>query len=69
VDNLAALEAAEGQHGRTWVLYTFPIRLAAVQPEIWSRLESRYDTAAVFPGSVGGGAIVVLVSRSSNSPT
>ena len=37
--------------------------------EIWSRLESRYDTAAVFPGSVGGGAIVVLVSRSSNSPT
>ena len=69
VDNLAALEAAEGQHARTWVVYTFPIRLAAVQPEIWSRLESRYDTAAVFPGSVGGGAIVVLVSRSSNSPT
>ena len=69
VDNLAALEAAEGQHARTWVLYTFPIRLAAVQPEIWSRLESRYDTAAVFPGSVGGGAIVVLVSRSLNSPT
>ena len=35
-----------------------------VQPEIWARLHTSYDTAAVYPGSVGDGAIVVMVSRS-----
>jgi hypothetical protein len=63
VTGLAELEQIEQRHPRTWVLYTFPIRLTAVQPDVWRRLEERYDTAAVFPGTVGGGAIVVLVTR------
>jgi hypothetical protein len=56
-----ALDAAG--HDGTWVLYTFPIRLAAVRPDVWERLQSSYDTAAVFPGTVGGGEIVVMVHR------
>jgi mannosyltransferase len=63
VDGVADLEAVEGPHRRTWLLYTFPIRLAAVQPGIWQRIADRYDTSAVFPGTVGGGAVVVMVSR------
>ncbi len=63
VDNLQTLEEIERRHRKTWLLYTFPIRLSAVHPDIWNRLQSRYDTAAVFPGTVGGGAVVVMVSR------
>lgn len=66
-DSLPSLEALELRHRRTWVLYTFPIRLAAVQPAIWARLATRYDTAAVYPGTVGGGAVVVMVSRATSS--
>ena len=63
VDSLQELEEIEQAHSRTWVLYTFPIRLAAVHPDIWARLASRYDTAAVYPGTVGGGAIVIMVTQ------
>ncbi len=64
VQDVGALEQVERERPRIWLLYTFPIRLAAVQPEIWQRLRTGYDTAAVFPGTVGGGDIVVMVSRS-----
>jgi hypothetical protein len=63
VTSLDSLAAVERRHQRTWLLYTFPVRLAAVQPAIWGRLASGYDTAAVYPGTVGGGAVVVMVSR------
>lgn len=69
VQGLAALEAVEQSHPRTWVLTTFPIRLASVEPEIWERLQTQYDTAAVYPGTVGGGAIVVMVRRVSPPAT
>jgi 4-amino-4-deoxy-L-arabinose transferase-like glycosyltransferase len=63
VQGLDSLEAVEQTHPRTWVLTTFPIRLASVEPAIWDRLQTQYDTAAIYPGTVGGGAIVVMVRR------
>jgi len=54
-----ALRAIEARSGRTWVLYTFPIRLEATAPGLWQRLQDEYVTAHVVPGSVGGGAIVI----------
>jgi len=63
VQGLEALEVVEQAHPRTWVLTTFPVRLASVEPAIWERLQTQYDTAAVYPGTVGGGAIVVMVRR------
>jgi hypothetical protein len=59
----AELEAVEQRHARTWVLYTFPVRLAAVHPDLWARLTQRYQRVAVFPGTVGGGDIVIMVNR------
>ncbi len=58
------LERIEQNHARTWVLYTFPMRLAAVRPDLWERLEEAYATAAEFPGTVGGGTVVVKVYES-----
>lgn len=62
------LEAIERDHARTFVLYTFPIHLQSQHPDVWRRLHTSYDTAAVFPGTVGGGAVVVMVSKSPPSP-
>ncbi len=63
VESAAALEKIEREHPKTYVLYTFPTRLAAVQPDIWTRLQKRYVPAASFAGTVGGGAIVIMVNR------
>ncbi len=57
-----SLEAIEEAHPRTWVMYTFPVRLEAVFPEIYQRVTLAYDTAAVFPGTIGGGTILVMVT-------
>lgn len=62
VANGAELEAVESRHDRTWVLYQFPVRLAAVQPTTWARLQERYRQAAEFPGTLGGGSIFVMVN-------
>jgi mannosyltransferase len=51
----------ERSHRRTWVVYTFPIRLAAQQPELWRRLNTEYKPVAEFPGTVAGGTIFVKV--------
>lgn len=58
-DSLQILEAGSA----TWVLTTFPIRLAAVAPSLWRYLEESYTPAAVIPGTVGGGAITIHVRR------
>lgn len=63
VERLEELQAVERAHPRTWLLYTFPVRLAAAYPEIWTHLQANYDSVATFPGTVGGGAIIVLASR------
>ena len=45
-----------------WVLYTFPVRLAATYPDLWGKLQAEYRTATVVPGTVGGGDIVIMVN-------
>jgi 4-amino-4-deoxy-L-arabinose transferase-like glycosyltransferase len=59
-DELTRLEAS---HARTWVVVTFPSRLSVIQPAMWDHLTRSYRTIATFPGTVGGGAIMVLVNR------
>jgi hypothetical protein len=57
-DELAAIEA---RHGRTWIVYTFPARLRAKEPALWEHVQSNYSREARFGGTVGGGAIIVMV--------
>ena len=61
VDSPEGLAEIEATHPRTWVLYTFPVRLAAVFPDLWDKLQTEYRTATVIPGTVGGGEIVIMV--------
>jgi mannosyltransferase len=58
VESLAAIEA---QHPRTWVVYTFPARLEATQPALLQYVRNNYSRAARFTGTVGGGAVIVMV--------
>jgi len=62
VDDVSTLRAIEHSAERTWLLYTFPIRLPVVYPAIWSRIQRYYRTATVIPGTVGGGNIFVMVT-------
>ncbi len=63
VGSVSELENQAATHPRTWVLTTFPIRLQSVAPELTGWLQERYDTMAVFHGTVNGGDIAVLASR------
>jgi len=63
VDHAGALRILETDSAATWVLTTFPIRLAAVAPSLWTHLAESYAPATVIPGTVGGGAITIHVHR------
>jgi hypothetical protein len=60
-DSEAELEAIERGHRRTFVVYIFPTRLSALQPDLWARIRRLYTEAAEFPGTLGGGEITVMV--------
>jgi hypothetical protein len=59
VEDMTELLEVENRHSTAWLLCTFPIRLSAVQPGIRNHVQSVCDTAAVFPGTVGGSAVAV----------
>ncbi len=67
LERVEELQQVEAAHARTWVVVTFPVLFEARQADVAEWLRGRYDTAAVFPGSVGGGAIVVLVRDKSRA--
>ncbi len=67
VTNPDTLATIEGSAPRTWVLYTFPIRLEATAPALWQRLQEKYTVAHTVPASIGGGAIVIA-SDSARAP-
>jgi mannosyltransferase len=61
VDTAAALESLEAEHERTWVVYSTPTRMKAAQPEIWERLQQRYQSARAFGGTLANSEIVVAL--------
>ena len=44
---------------RVWLLYTFPRYIANETPDVMTAIEEECVTQAVFPGTVGGGDLVV----------
>jgi len=62
-ESAEALAAVERRHAHTWLIYTFPDRLAAVHPSLWQEIHDRYHVAAKFGGTLGGGTVFVAVNR------
>jgi len=63
----AELEALRRSHPTVWLVYTLPIQLRAWHPDIWEAIESRFEVVRVFPGTLGGGQVVVARSRSADA--
>ena len=66
IEDVTALQAVEARSSRTWLVYVFQTRLAAVHPDVWQRLETHYRVAASFPGTVRRGEVVVMIMDSSS---
>jgi mannosyltransferase len=59
--SLAALEAIEAAHPRTWIVFTTPPQLEARQPKVWERIQSEYVAQReTFWGTLAGGEVVVV---------
>ncbi len=68
-DTAAELAAIRASHpGRpTWLVYTFPDHLASFHPDIRAVVDREFVCTRTFPGTVGGGA--VLVGRGAPTPS
>lgn len=67
VDTAAELDAIRASHARTWLVYTLPIQVRAYHPEIWKTVEREFESVAVFPGTLGDGALTVCVNRAAGA--
>jgi hypothetical protein len=63
VDSVEALQ--ELRHGarRTWFVYTLPTHLEAVHPDLMLKIRNDFRVVQTFPGTLGGGAIVVCLAE------
>jgi 4-amino-4-deoxy-L-arabinose transferase-like glycosyltransferase len=55
----AALDGLRARAARTWIVYTFPPVLEAVNPDIAASVQRDFELVRQFPGTVGGGTIYV----------
>jgi hypothetical protein len=55
----AELDAAVDDRSRAWLVYTSPIEVKAYHPDLWSIIETEFETERVFPGTLGGGEVYV----------
>jgi hypothetical protein len=64
--SLAALIKIEAQYERAWLLYTLPGQLKHFAPGVtqWIQQSQDYATVKVFPGTLNGGDIIVLLKQS-----
>jgi uncharacterized membrane protein len=59
VDSVESLERLRTRAQRTWLVYTLPMHLDAVYPELMAHVRREFQTIRIFPGTLSGGAIVV----------
>ena len=66
IDSLTALTEVRARAERTWLFYTLPIHLQSVHPEIMANLQADFEVMKTFPGTLGGGAIIVCLAHNAN---
>jgi 4-amino-4-deoxy-L-arabinose transferase-like glycosyltransferase len=67
VDSVDGLNAVRARARRTWLLYTLPLHVQSVFPDIMAVVRDDFRLVKYFYGSVGGGTIFVY--RSDGSPS
>ncbi|MCM3874553.1 MAG: glycosyltransferase family 39 protein [Pyrinomonadaceae bacterium] len=50
----------------TWLVYTLPVEVKAYRPGVWRTIQSDFTIVKVFPGTLGGGEVVVCRQRPKN---
>jgi hypothetical protein len=63
----AELQRIRAAHETVWLVYTLPAQLKAASPQLWAAIERDFEVVRTFPGSLGGGQVVVCRDRTSNS--
>ena len=59
VERRADLEMIQDRAHGVWLVYTLPVHLKAWVPEVWDVVQRDYEIVRVFPGTLGGGDVVV----------
>jgi hypothetical protein len=57
------LDTMRHAHSTLWLVYTLPIEVRAYHPEVWAAIENGFEPIKVFPGTLGGGEVVVCRNR------
>jgi hypothetical protein len=59
IERRADLEMIQDRAHGVWLVYTLPVHLKAWVPEVWDVVQRDYEIVRVFPGTLGGGDVVV----------
>jgi hypothetical protein len=63
----AELEFVRSGGGNTWLVYTLPVEVKAYRPGVWQTIQNDFTIVKVFPGTLGGGEVVVCLQRPKNT--
>ena len=55
----AELDAVRQGRKNVWLIYTLPVEVKAYRQDVWQTIQSDFAIVKVFPGTLGGGEIVV----------
>jgi mannosyltransferase len=63
VESVESLEEVRSRAPRTWLVYTLPLHLDAVYPDLMVRIRNEFQVVRIFPGTLSGGAVIVCRSE------
>jgi mannosyltransferase len=63
VDSADELESILRSHPHVWLVYTLPVELKAWHPGVWNVVDREFEVVKVFPGTLGGGQVIVCRER------
>jgi hypothetical protein len=55
-------------HNQTWLVYTLPVEVKAYRKAVWEIIQSDFEIVKIFPGTLGGGEVVVCKERLKPTP-
>jgi mannosyltransferase len=59
IESLAHFQGLRSSGRRAWLLYTLPVYIEATTPELMAAIRQECPPARVFPGTLGGGDLIV----------